>query len=215
VSDLDRLSLITDLSDDDLGLFKNALRVMLTKTFIIRGISNRETELYDFTVRNRPIFDTWFSCMDAGLTIDEGLGVAFFQGAGDTRLRLGREETCALLVMRLLYEEKKLEITLSAFPSVTIADFKHRYNAAVDDEIKKSRLADVLFRLKSLKLVDITTQDVSDEEGIIVLYPSIAVSVHRDSIAALLSSLTGKEKKAAADDDEAPEIDLDPLGAAE
>jgi hypothetical protein len=34
------------------------------------------------------------------------------RGGGDTWLRLGREETCALLTARLLYEEKRTELSL-------------------------------------------------------------------------------------------------------
>ncbi|MDR1108485.1 MAG: DUF4194 domain-containing protein, partial [Spirochaetaceae bacterium] len=119
IRDLDGLSLITELTDEDFDLFKSAVRTLLTKTFIIRGIQ-KEAELYDFTIRNSELFDAWFSCMDAVLIRDESLGVVCFRGGGDTRLRLGREETCAILIARLLYEEKRAELSLTAFPTVTV-----------------------------------------------------------------------------------------------
>jgi hypothetical protein len=193
IRDLEGLNLITELTEADFDLFKSAVRTLLAKTFIIRGIA-REEELYDFTIRNSGLFDAWFSCMDASLVRDEGLGVICFRGGGDTRLRLGREETCALLTARLLYEEKRTELSLTAFPTVTVFDFVQRYNVLVGEEIRKTRLEEVLRRLISHKLIDTDSRDLSGAEGIIILYPSLAMSVDRDSIDALLSSLSRKEK---------------------
>jgi hypothetical protein len=195
IGDLEGLHLITELTEGDFDLFKTAVHTLMAKTFIIRGI-NREEELYNFTIRNSGLFDAWFSCMDASLVRDEGLGVICFRGGGDTRLRLGREETCALLTARLLYEEKRAELSLTAFPAVTVFDFVQKYNVMVGDEIKKTRLIDVLRRLQSHKLIEADSQDLSDADGMIILYPSLAMSVDRDSIEELLASLSRREKAA-------------------
>jgi hypothetical protein len=190
---LEGLNFITELTDGDFDIFKAAVHTLLAKTFIIRGIA-KEEELYDFTIRNGSLFDAWFSCMDASIVRDEGLGVVCFRGGGDTRLRLGREETCALLTARLLYEEKRVELSLTAFPTVTVFDFVQKYNVLVGDEIKKTHLIDVLHRLLAHKLIDTDSRDLSDGEGVIILYPSLAMSVDRDSIDELLASLSHKEK---------------------
>jgi hypothetical protein len=200
IQDLEGLNLITELTEADFDLFRAAVRILLTRTFIIRGI-DREEELYHFTIRNSGLFDAWFSCMDASLIRDEGLGVVCFRGGGDTRIRLGREETCALLTARLFYEEKRVELSLTSFPTITVFDFVQRYNVLVGDEIKKTRLVEVLRRLQSHKLIEIDARDPSDAEGLIILYPSLAMSVDRDSVDELLGSLSRREK---AEDDAAP-----------
>ncbi|MDR1893093.1 MAG: DUF4194 domain-containing protein [Spirochaetales bacterium] len=193
IRDLEGLNLITELTEGDFDLFKAAVHTLLAKTFIIRGI-DRDDELYNFTIRNGGLFDSWFSCMDASLVRDESLGVICFRGGGDTRLRLGREETCALLVARLLYEEKRAELSLAAFPGVTVFDFVQKYNVMVGEEIKKTRLIEVLRRLQAHRLIETDSPDISSGEGTIILYPSLAMSVDRDSIDQLLSSLARKEK---------------------
>ncbi|MDR2741326.1 MAG: DUF4194 domain-containing protein [Treponema sp.] len=184
------ISRITELTDDDFDLFKASLRMLLSKTFIIRG-KEHEEELYDFAIRNMPIYDAWFSCMDAGIIKDESLGVIAFRGGSDTRMRLNREETCALLVFRLLYEEKRTELSLTSFPSVTVLDFTQRYDAMTNGNLKKTRLEEILRRLQAHKLIEVLSSDLSDVEGLIVLYPSLAISVNKDSIDDLLSTLTG------------------------
>ncbi|MDR1430317.1 MAG: DUF4194 domain-containing protein [Spirochaetaceae bacterium] len=196
IRDLEGLRLIAELTEGEFDLFKSAVHTLLAKTFIIRGV-RKEEELYDFTIRNSSLFDAWFSCMDAVLVRDESLGVVCFRGGGDTRLRLGREETCALLTARLLYEEKRTELSLTAFPTVTVFDFVQRYNVMTGDEIKKTRLIEVLRRLQTHKLIDTDSRDISGGEGIIILYPSLAMSIDRDSIDDLLASLSRAEKTTA------------------
>jgi hypothetical protein len=190
-SETEYISRITELTDSEFDIFKTSLRMLLSKTFIIRG-REREEELYDFTIRNIPIYDAWFSCMDAEIVKDESLGVIAFRGGSGTRLRLNREETCALLVFRLLYEEKRTELSLTSFPSITVLDFTQRYDAMTNGSLKKTRLEEILRRLQSLKLIEVLSSDFSDVESLIVLYPSLAVSVDRDGIDELLSTLTGR-----------------------
>jgi hypothetical protein len=194
-SETEDLSRISELTDDDFDLFRASLGILLSKTFILRGIP-REEELYNFTVRNMPLFDAWFYCMDARLVKDESLGVIAFRGGSGVRLRLGREETCALLVFRLLYEEKRTELTLAAFPTVTVLDFVQKYDAMTNDHLKKTRLIEIQRRLQSLKLIEMVSSDPADMDGMILLYPSLALSVDRDSVDGLLASLVS-----AADDE--------------
>jgi hypothetical protein len=190
--DLDALVLIRDLSSDDFERFKTAVQILVSKTFIIRGI-DKERDIYDFTVRNIVLFETWFSCMDASLIRDESLGVVAFRGSGNTRLYFSKDEICAVLVLRLLYEDKKLEVTLTKFPVVTVREFQDKYNAMTGEDIKKTALIKVLTRLSSCKLVSVTTQDYADPEGGILLYPSIPLSIDRNALDEAIAILEGKD----------------------
>jgi len=191
--DLDALILIRDLSSDEFEKFRAALHIFTSKTFIIRGI-DKERELYDFTIRNIALFDAWFSCMDANLVRDESLGVIAFRGSGNTRLYFSKDEICAVLVLRLLYEDKKLEVTLTKFPVVTVRDFQDKYNAMTGEEIKKTALINVLRRLSSCKLISVESQDYADPEAIIQLYPSIPLSIDRTALDEAVALLGDKSE---------------------
>ena len=186
--DLDALLLIRDLSSDEFERFRTALSVLTSKTFIIRGI-DKERELYDFTIRNIALFEAWFFCMDAELVRDESLGVIAFRGSGSTRLFFSKDEICAVLVLRLLYEDKRLEVTLTKFPVISVRDFQDKYNAMTGDEIRKTALINVLRRLSSSKLISVEGRDYADPEGIISLYPSIPLSMDRSALDAALAVL--------------------------
>ena len=179
--DLDALLLIRELSSPEFERFKNALHVLTSKTFILRGI-DKERELYDFTIRNITLFEAWFSCMDAAVARDESLGVIAFRGSGNTRFFFSKDEICAALVMRLIYEEKRLEVSLTKFPVISVRDFQDKYNAMTGDEIKKTALIRILSRLSSCKLISVESHDYSDPEGIIQLYPSIPMSIDRNAL---------------------------------
>jgi hypothetical protein len=190
--DLDALVLIRNLSSDEFERFKNAVQILVSKTFIIRGI-DKEREIYDFTVRNIALFEAWFSCMDASLIRDESLGVISFRGPGNTRLYFSKDEICAVLVLRLLYEDKKLEVTLTKFPVVTVREFQDKYNAMTGEDIKKTALIRVLTRLSSCKLVSVESQEYADPEVIIQLYPSIPLSIDRNALDEAMALLESKE----------------------
>jgi hypothetical protein len=189
--DLEALSLIQELSADEFERFRKAAHILTSKTFIIRGIG-KERELYDFTVRNIALFDAWFSCMDSSLVRDENLGVIAFRGSGLIRMHFTREEICAVLALRLLYEDKKLEVSLTSFPVVSVADFQQKYNAMTGDEIRKTALINVLRRLSSCKLVAIDSQDYADPETLIQLYPSILMSIDRNALDEAMAFLEEK-----------------------
>jgi hypothetical protein len=199
--DLDALSKIQILSADEFERFKSAVRILTSKTFIIRGIE-KEYELYNFVIRNIELFDAWFSCMDTTLARDESSGVIAFRGSGNTRFFFSREEICAALVLRLLYEDKKHEVSLTAFPVITVADFQQKYNALTGEEIKKTALVNVLRRLSSCKLIALETQDYADPEGQIRLYPSIPLSIGRDALDEAVALLGNKETLDGEEEDE-------------
>ena len=199
--DIDALVLVRDLSSDEFERFRTAVHILTSKTFIIRGI-DKERELYDFTIRNIALFEAWFSCMNANLVRDEGLGVIAFRGSGSTRLYFSKDEICAVLVLRLIYEEKRLEVSLTKFPVISISDFQDKYNAMTGEEIKKTALINVIRRLSSCKLVSVEAQDYSDPEGILQLYPSIPLSIDRNALDEAMAVLESKGDTGNENDDD-------------
>ena len=197
--DLDALLLIRDLSSDEFDRFRTAVQTLTSKTFIIRGI-DKERELYDFTIRNIALFEAWFSCMNAAIVRDESMGVIAYRGPGNTRLYFSKDEICAVLVMRLAYEEKRLEVSLTKFPVMTIKEFQDKYNAMVGEDIKKTALINVLRRLSSCKLISVESYDYADPDGIIQLYPSIPMSIDRDALDAAMEVLEHKTSGDIADE---------------
>lgn len=178
--DMHELSLIGEMSDADADIFKKAVRLLLSGTFIIRGTEKNDA-MWNFAVRNIKMLEAWFSCADISLKRDENLGVIALRPSFDMRIKIGKEETCALLVLRLLFEEKRTELTLSKFPSVRVFDYVQRYRAVIGLDLKKTHIADIMRKFSSLNLISFSG-DPTDPEGILLLYPSIALTLDQAGI---------------------------------
>jgi hypothetical protein len=183
IDELRPLADLSSLEEDELDHFKSCVRELLARTFLLRGVDERR---YDFAVRNFGLLEPYFSAMGAELRKDESLGVVAWRGGGETRARLGREETCALLALRLLYEERRNEVSLTDFPSVTVFDFVERFKALTEGGLKKTRLAELLRRFSASKLIR-PPREETDPDGQLILYPSLALVLDQDGIEEILS----------------------------
>lgn len=204
--DPSEIAMIGELSDAEFDSFRACARALLSRTFIMRGIE-RDESLYEFALRNVRLLELWFSCTDMELRRDEGLGVIACRSGHEMRARLGREETAALLVARLLYEEQRGALRLSRFPSVTVGDFIRRFAAITGLEPKKTRMAETFRRLAFFRLISLSS-DPADPEGTMVLYPSLALALDQEAIEEIEAALE-REKKGPADRIDA---DADPVG---
>lgn len=190
--DPSELSLVGELSDSEFDAFRNCVRILLSKTFLLRGFE-KEEQLYEFALRNIRLLELWFSCADIELSRDEGLGVIACRAGNEMRYRLGREETCALLVFRLLYEERRAELRLSQYPSVSNGDFIRKYLTVTGNQPGKTRMKEILSRLSFFKLIH-KSADPSDPEGIIILYPSLCLALDQASIEEIEAALENEKK---------------------
>ncbi len=181
------LALIADLTDAETDLFRLAAQSLLSRSFIIRGVE-KDDSLWDFSVRNIRLLEAWFACAGLVLKRDEGLGVISLRPGAGMRIRLGKEETCALLVLRLLFEEKRTELSLSRFPSVRVFDFLQRYRAVTALDLKKTRLVEIIRAFVRNRLAEIDG-DPADPESVILLLPSIAMSLDQAGMEEIIAGL--------------------------
>ncbi|MFA6505057.1 MAG: DUF4194 domain-containing protein [Treponemataceae bacterium] len=182
IDELEPLGDLAEFEEAEFDLFTRTVRELLARTFLVRGVDER---LYDFAVRNFGLLEPFFSCMGAQLRKDEGLGVVAWRGGAETRARLGREETCALLALRLLYEEKRNAVSLTDFPTVTVFDFVERFKALTEGDLKKTRLIEMLRRFTAAKLIR-SPREEADPDAQLILYPSLALCLDQDGIEEIL-----------------------------
>lgn len=198
--DANELALIGELTDSEFDSFRACVRILLSKTFLIRGFEHEE-QLYAFALRNIRLLELWFSCADIELKRDEGLGVIACRAGHEMRTRLGREETCALLVFRLLYEERRADLRLSQFPSVTVGEFLRKYQTLTGIQPRKTRMADIFRRLSFFKLVSLSG-DPADPDSSLVLFPSLTLALDNDAIEEIENALELEQTDSEADEDE-------------
>lgn len=193
---------LVGMTEGDREKFRKSVTVLLTESFLIRSFDKHE-KLYRFTVQNFKRVEDYLSFAGWGLKKDETAGIIAVDGPPSARVNLNLEETLALLIFRLLYEEKSREMTLHEERTVLQQDFVERYRAMTERVLTKTSLLSVLRRFQSLRLVR-TLGDEGDPETQIILHPSIPFALEGVSVDEMYERIE-QFKKSSADDEGAEE----------
>jgi len=174
------LTILMHFSDRERELFSRSINILLSCGFILNHLE-KDKPLYRFLLSHYAVFETYLDFAGWTLRKDEALGVIALRGPGLARYNLNLEETLGLLVFRVLYEEKQMEITLAREKTVKQAEFQEKYKILSERILNKTRLIGMLRRFRTLKLIAIAG-DEADPDGLLILYPSIAFALDGESI---------------------------------
>jgi len=166
--------------DHERTLFAKSLQTLLTSTFIMKQLDN-ERDMYRFVLSNFQLVEEYLSFTGWHLRKDESKGIISCSGPASATVTLNLEETLSLLVFRLLYEEKQHEVTLHHDILVKQFEFHEKYKVLTERMLIKTRMRDILHRLKMLKLI-LAKGDETDPETLIILYPSLAFVLDSETI---------------------------------
>lgn len=205
---IDDIVRIADFNDEERDIFRKAIHRLFAGSFVLRCIRDEE-EMYSFIVRNRAVFDAYCECAGWTLRVDEPLGVVSWKGPSPARFILTRDETVMLVIARLLYEEKKGEISLLEYPALRAENFLERYRTLTGIQLKKTRFSDLIRRLQSLRLVRMEGSELTSDT-MIAIYPSIALALDSSAVNSLHEKITRDSETASPDfEEQSEEIDAD------
>jgi hypothetical protein len=193
------LLVLDNLNDREKDLFKRSLNALFSSGFILNQLE-RDKPLYRFLLSKYSVFESYLGFADWSLRKDEALGVIAIRGPAIAKHSLNLDETIGLLVLRVLYEEKQLEISLSRENAVRQYEFQNKFKILSDRLLNKTRLVNMLRRFRTLKLISIQGEE-TDPEALLVLYPSIPFALDGESIDDIATRI-GKLKSG----DETPDV---------
>lgn len=184
------------LTAGEQSLFADSVRRLLAEGLIWRE-EESDRKIYNFLARRGDLVRDYLAVAGWDLHWHELAGVyQVVHREGAHRRRFDRDTTLWLLIMRLLYAEKreKLVLTLTRYPVVTVGDVAERYNAYFPNQRvrKQTSLTNALRILQSLKLIRAARGGVlraQDSEKQIELLPALEVIVPADSIAQIAERL--------------------------
>lgn len=166
--------------------FRVAANKLLNQCFLLRKREDTKKE-YIFVRQNRELFIPFFDLLGYDLKINEDQGViGIVNQFGTGRLPLGKYESVFLLILRVLYVEKRKELgTFTEEVTVLMEEIREKYAML---KIKAKPLLDKgnerhmtsLFR--RYNLIRNLDSDVSQPDARIVIYPSILMAVTVEDI---------------------------------
>ena len=107
---------------------------------------------------------------------------------------LNRNETLCLLVLRILYQRKLDEVTLSDEIEITTKELQDQlfaigFEGTANDRVKKSVLNELLRVFKQHNIIYYSEKDINLDSSWITIYPSIEVAMDFKDLSEIVSRL--------------------------
>lgn len=164
--------------------FRRICNRLLSCCFFCKSNVSNKSDYY-FVLKYRSEFKTYLEVLGYRLEINEELGV--IQLTNDynyNRLNLKLYESVILLILRILYDEKKRELSVSDEVIVNLGDIQDKYLSLQIREkmIDKTTMRNALSMLRRFQIIETLDRDLGNEESRILIYDSILMAVRIDDI---------------------------------
>ncbi len=166
--------------------FRTAANKLLNQCFLLRRREDTKKE-YVYVRQNRELFVPFFDLLGYELRINEDQGViGIVNQFGTGRLALGKYESIFLLILRILYVEKRKELgTFSEEATVLMEEIREKYamlRIKAKPMLDKGMERQMISLLRRYNLIQSLDGDVSRSDARIVVYPSILMAVTVEDI---------------------------------
>lgn len=181
--------------------FSDAVRRLLADGMIWREDED-DRRVYNFLVRRRDLVAEYLAVAGWDLRYDERIAVfQVVHREGAHRRRLNRDTTIWLLLLRLIYAEKRerVEVSLTRYPTISVEQLYQRYTEFLPGQAvkKKSSLDEALRTLQTLKLIRPGGGGMlraSDGDKLIELLPTLEVVVPASAISEIAERLQAYDR---------------------
>lgn len=178
--------------------FRVAANKLLNNCFIVKRIEKTRKD-YMFIVENKELFIEYFDLLDYKIEINEIQGVvALVNVNGSSRLRLKKIESIILLILRLLYIEKRRELSLNEEVVVLADEIHQKYNMLnieAKANIDKTAFRETVRLFKRYNIISNIDTDVSLSDARIKIYPSVLFAVANDNLTLMYDAINEKLDK--------------------
>lgn len=190
------------LNEEERIRIRNVIQSLLSCNFLTR---EHDAALYIAARRYREELAEYFQVIGWEFSVDERYEIVWLLSTGMAHRRaLTMEESIWLLVLRLIYEEKRTGLSLSTFPMTTLAEIHAKYLALHLPELKKTALQRLTQLSKQYRLADVLDRELS-EEARIRLFHTLALAVDGEELSDLHKRLEIYRQRKEDDDEETAE----------
>jgi hypothetical protein len=204
---MDFLQIYHQLNAGERENFTRLANRLMARTFITRHRDDEKRDYY-FVERYKDLFSDYFKLSGWDLVHDGALGVfQLVNSYGYNRLSLKLEESIIFLIIRLLYEKKRKEITLTRDVMITVHEIQENYAALGirDRPITKGALRETIGLLKRFSILENIDRDVTQPDTRLKVYPTILFALKVDDIREIYQRLQQYGSDAAREEDESGE----------
>lgn len=203
------MDLFEGMLQKDRDEFRRVCKKLMSICFICKQNADTKSEFY-FIMRQRSVFERYLGVLGYTLEINEEYGVIQLVNRENyNHLHLKLYDSIILLILRILYDEKKRELSLTDVV-VNIGDIQEKYLSLKirEKQIDKTTMNNALRLFRRYNLIGILDKDLLKEESRIILYDSILMAVRVEDIKRV-SDMLALYRKGGAEDENSEESPLD------
>ena len=179
------------LTESEKTMMKNVTIKLLKVNFLLRRTNK---EMYSFIMNHKELLSLFFEYMNFDFNIREDKELVYIKSNDDTLIsNITKNETLALLVLRLIYQKKMDEVSLADEVETTIAElqnqlFSFNFDSQNNDRVKRSTLREMLQIFKQHNII-YYKDDLALDDTVITIYPSIEVAMDFKEINEILTRI--------------------------
>ena len=157
---------------------------LLSQCFICKKNETTRGDYY-FILKHKEKFTEYLSVLGYRLEINEEYGVIQLVNAQNyNRYHMKLFESIILLILRILHDEKKRELSVSDDVLINMGDIHEKFMSLKirDKMIDKTTLRNAISTLRRFQLVEPLDRDLSNEDARLIVYDSILMAVRVEDI---------------------------------
>lgn len=169
---------------------------LLSQCFICMKNETTRADYY-FIMKHKDKFTEYLSMLGYRVEINEEYGVVQLVNTQNyNRYNMKLFESVILLILRILYDEKKRELSVSDEVLVNMGDIHEKFMSLKirDKMIDKTTLRNAISTLRRFQLVEPLDRDLSNEDARLIIYDSILMAVRVEDIQAAYKKLENYRK---------------------
>ena len=178
------MELFEGMLQRDKDEFTRICNRLLSQCFVCKKNETTRADYY-FIMKYKEKFLEYLSVLGYRLDINEEYGVVQLVNTQNyNRYNMKLFESIILLILRILYDEKKRELSISDEVIINMGDIHEKFMSLKirDKMIDKTTLRNAISTMRRFQLVEPLDRDLSNEDARLIIYDSILMAVRVEDI---------------------------------
>ena len=157
---------------------------LLSQCFLCKKNEATRADFY-FIMKYKEKFTQYLSILGYRLEINEEYGVVQLVNMQNyNRYNMKLFESIILLILRILYDEKKRELSISDEVIVNMGDIHEKFMSLKirDKMMDKTTLRNAISTMRRFQIVETLDKDLANEDARLIIYDSILMAVRVEDI---------------------------------
>lgn len=207
-----KMDFLEGMLQRDKDEFTRICNKLLAYCFVCRRNETARGDYY-FITKYKEKFSRYLSVLGYRLEINEEYGVVQLTNPQNyNRYNMKLFESIILLILRILYDEKKRELSASDEVIINMGDIHEKFLSLKirDKMMDKTTLRNAISTMRKFQLVEVLDKELSNEDSRLIIYDSILMAVRVEDIKQVYEKLENY-RKGGKENEEADESEIDQL----